>query len=50
MQYGMMPLMWAAMEDNKDVAKLLINNSAKMDALTQVSIDTVCNPNPMFNP
>ena len=50
MQHGMMPLMWAAIEGNEDVAKLLINYRAKIDVLNQVSIDTVRNPNPMLNP
>ena len=36
----MTPLMWAAMEGNEDVAQLLIDYRAKMDSLTQVSIDT----------
>ena len=49
MQYGMTPLMWAAMEGNEDMAKVLIDYNAKVDALTQVSIDTVSNPNPMPN-
>ena len=50
MQYGMTPLMWAAMEGNEDIAKVLINCRAKMDVLTQVSIYTVRNPNPNLCP
>ena len=42
--------MWAAMEGNEDVAKMLIDYNAKVDAVTQVSIYTVRNPNPMLNP
>ena len=49
MQYGMTPLMWAAMEGNEYMAKLLINYRAKIDAMTQVSIDPLSNPNPMPN-
>ena len=49
MQYGMTPLMWAAMEGNEDVAKMLIDYNAEVDALTQVSIYTVRNPNPNPN-
>ena len=32
--------MWAAIEGNKGMAKALIDCRAKMDSLTQVSIDT----------
>ena len=46
MQYGMTPLMWAAMEGNEDVAELLIDYNAQVDARTQVSIYAVRNPNP----
>ena len=49
MQYGMTPLMWAAMEGNVHMAKLLISCRAKIDALTQVSIDPLSNPNAMPN-
>lgn len=35
-QFGMTPLMWAAMEGKSDIAELLIKSKSQIDAKTNV--------------
>ena len=45
LQYGVTPLMWAAIEGNVDMARVLINHKAKVDALTKVRPYPIPRPN-----